>query len=535
MSTDTFFDKRTEQFDPDNNGRNSTKPKYSVSGCSHQTVSSIQICGLENSYNEHKDREIIVPPEGITRSISHTGSTSPITPQPATRPTASPHSSCDDLEYETQDETVLGSVNSISPVSSRSLPIVNLSRNHFRAIETPRSTSGYNSPSSRGTYHEILQKWMEDRKRWENCRLEYEKKLKIAMTNQSRQKQHWLKESVKGVKRKEKLKLAKKTIRELKVKLKLVSERAVFLEKQYNLINRSKSNYTRCNSESCESMKKNLKSTFGSWCSHKKEVRGRGRSDASRTFRELEKHSGSMCLLDAERGTGAKIANEKPLLMSLHQRRKEKEVQRVCRHRKNYEHSKIKLQDAKLEIVGLRRSNSILSKRLEDLEKNIEKKIISSLKENVLGTRVKSLGTGKHGATLSPSLNPNPREAPSMTISDPVSECFLSKSSPMLTKSHFSKSDITMLKSIKDLLQIQNQQPSTLPCTSEVNNRSKRQKLSMSLSIKKKQKYLKKKKQRIKPNSYCLSMSRITQPVLANRRKLKKYVRDSCQYRETTI
>jgi len=379
---------------------------------------------------------------------------------------------------------------------------------------------------------------MEDRKRWEKCRLEYEKKLKIVKSNQTRQKEHWQKGSVKGFTGSEKLKLANKTIRELRAKLKIISDRAVFLEEQYNLISRTNSKYTRYKSESCDSLKKILSSTFGSCYSHKTEVRARGRSEACGNFRDFEKYIGNGGLLGTEKGAASKIVNDKPLLKSSHQRLrwKQKEAQTFCQLRKSYEHCKIKLQDAKLEIVGLRRSNSILTKRLEDLEKNIEKKITSSLKGNVfVETRAESLEVVKHGVTLTPTLNPSPSEACSMTISDPVSLCFLSTSSPVLTDSRFSKSDISMLKSIKDLLQIKNWHSSILPGHSGGKHTSKRRKLSMSLNIKRKQRYTKKKNQRSKPNSNSYSMSRlITKPVLANRRKQTKYVRDSYQSRKTT-
>jgi len=161
MSTDIFFDKRTAHFDPlykeGNFGLGFKKSCYSVSSCSHPTETSFEICGLENSYNNRKDREVVLPSGAVTGTVSDAGSPNLIAAQRAARPAAPSRSSVHDLKYETEDETVLVSGNSLSTVSPRSPPIVNLSTNQFLEIETSRSTSVH-SPSSRVSYHDILQK-----------------------------------------------------------------------------------------------------------------------------------------------------------------------------------------------------------------------------------------------------------------------------------------------------------------------------------------------------------------------------------------
>jgi len=314
----------------------------------------------------------------------------------------------DDISSEYIDEKLLVSLKSRSQFADS--PALNLS--HLKVSSTiPRSiikssfsNSKLSAEESSNTYETILQKWMEDRRRWERCKKEYEDQLKSAeekMREQnllaSMQRQDLLLERKTADSRdlRAKLKSAYKKLSDVELLLQTKADRVKYLEQRCKVhesreeANREKQSNNAIIIAELKNKLNALRKTLE--VAHKKdnpelkklklklteskkivqeleeklETQERSQTDLQRKF-QFQIENGEK--LEA---TIAGLNNENLLLRGEQQRLHliEVELETARAEKKTHEKNEYKLQQLKLENSGLRKSNSILEGQLEIFEK----------------------------------------------------------------------------------------------------------------------------------------------------------------------
>jgi len=314
----------------------------------------------------------------------------------------------DEMCNDTVDETLLVSRKSLSQFTLS--PPLNLS--HLKEPSLSKSkdtTKSYTfnpdlpPKKSSGAYGEILQKWMEDRGRWERCKKEYEVQLK---SMQDRLQEQGLaasklmqdlqveKKSATSRDLQAELKAAFKKVSEIKLQLHTKADRVKYLEERCKALeSREAANRDKYSDKSAiidglksklDTLRQKLEEAEKKENSELKELKLKI-STSKKTVQMLEekvekqerthtdlKRKFNFEVQNGERleTTINRLTNENLLLRGQQQRLRliEVELETARAAIKHHEESSQKLQDLKHENVGLRKSNSILTEQLEVFE-----------------------------------------------------------------------------------------------------------------------------------------------------------------------
>lgn len=258
--------------------------------------------------------------------------------------------------------------------------------------------------TSSEAYSEVLKKWMEDRRRWERCKKAYEAKLKFAeeklrdqgmVASMRLQEMQLERKSADSRKLRANLKSARKKVSEIELHLQEKKDHVKYLEERCKILERrEEANRVKWTEKSLiiaelknklavlgqkleEAQKKDnpelkkwkLKLEKSNEIVQKLEEKVRNQD---RTQRDLQRRF-DFEVQNGERfeTTITRLTNENLLLRGDHQRLHliQVELESARAAIKTHEENEYKLQDIKLENIGLRKSNSILTEQLELFER----------------------------------------------------------------------------------------------------------------------------------------------------------------------
>jgi hypothetical protein len=312
----------------------------------------------------------------------------------------------DEMCNDTVDEALLVSQKSWSQfVNSQRL---NMSDLQVTSSETesniiPTSNSKRSPDEFFAAYSEVLQKWMEDRRRWEKCKKAYEVKLKSAVedlreqgisTSRQLYDMKLERQSADLHDLQEKLKFANNKVAEIEKHLQIKGDRVKYLEERCKAfesredVNREKwSNNTVIIvqlKKKLDTLKHKLEEAQKSDNPKLKKLKLK-LSKSKKTIQELQekvekqerdhtdlKRKFNFEVQNGERleTTITRLTNENVSLREDKQRLHliKIELETVKSTIKHHEENELKLQELKLENIGFRKSNSILTEQLKLLE-----------------------------------------------------------------------------------------------------------------------------------------------------------------------